>query len=253
MPRIFGFVNTLNFRIVSIFCNFCGGLCVSCPGDTKSCYHVYMSTENKRTLEFYNKHADLYCLRGEKFYTEPQGLKLDKVRKDFFSRSLDGISKDAKLFEIGSGDGREAGLINALGYNIQVSGAAESFLSILRDKGFSPVKFNIIDDHFNSSHDYILANAVFVHLTKSEVKDAVRKVYDALNDGGRFVITLKQSSDDDKEWKANIPGTSEERFFSYWDIDEAKTMLNDAGFKIIYFQQKDGERAPWLNIIAQKP
>lgn len=205
-----------------------------------------------RTLEFYNKHAALYCSRGEQYNADARGIKDNEARWDFLRKSLERLPKNAKMFEIGSGDGVDAKLINSLGYNIQTSDAAESFLLVLKTNGFAPVKFNVIDDDFPDSYDYILANAVFVHLTKPEVRATIRKVYDALNKGGRFVVTFKQRFDKDNEWKANIPGTTEGRFFSYWGIDEARIMLEDAGFKVIDCLDNDSLRASWLNFFAQK-
>lgn len=211
-----------------------------------------MSLENERTLEFYNKHADLYCLRGKKYYAESQGIKDNGANCEFIRNSLNDLPQNAKMFEIGSGDGRDAGFINSLGYNIQTSDAVESFLSILRDKGFSPIKFNVVNDNFADSYDYILANAVFVHLTKPEVEEAVQKVYNALGINGRFVVSLRRRMEGEKDWRANIPGTSDGRFFSFWDISEAEKMLRNVGFKIIYFRQKDKPNACWLEFIAQK-
>ncbi len=211
-----------------------------------------MSLENKRTLEFYNKHPDLYCLRGKKYYTEPHGIRDNEANCDFIRNSLNDLSQDAKMFEIGSGDGRDARFINSLGYNIQTSDAVESFLSILKDEGFSPIKFNVINDDFADSYDYILANAVFVHLTKSEVEEAVQKVYSALRNNGRFTISLRRRLEGEKDWRANIPGTSDGRFFSFWNISEAKIMLRNVGFKIIYFRQKDKPNACWLEFVVQK-
>lgn len=209
-----------------------------------------MSIENERTLDFYNKHADLYCLRGKKFYAEPDGIKDNEANQNFLRQSLEGLPKDAKMFEIGSGDGRDAHFVNSLGYDIQTSDAVESFLSILRENGFLPIKFNIIKDAFAESYDYILANAVFVHFTKPEVRIACEKVYGALNGGGRFIVAFKRRLEEESGWKTGVPGTTERRFFSYWDADEVKTVLENVGFKIVYFWEHNSAWDCWLNFVA---
>lgn len=211
-----------------------------------------MKTENERTLDFYNKHADLYLHRNQVDYSTSRGLRDDRVHQDYIRKTLNNLPKDAKMFEVGSGDGRDAKLINSLGYKIQVSDAVDSFIKILTENGFSPLKFNIVTDSFPDSYDYILANAVLVHLTKSEVKDAIKKVYAALNQNGIFATSFKQRLGGGEDWKANITGTSEKRFFSYWDINEARKMLEEAGFKILHFQQNGGMRACWIDFIVKK-
>lgn len=211
-----------------------------------------MSTENERALDFYSKYADLYSLRNKKDYTTPQGLKEAKAHQDFIRKTVEGLPHSAKMFEIGSADGRDAKLINSLGYNIQVSDAVDSFMDMLTAEGFSPVKFNVVTDDFSDTYDYILANAVLVHLTKNEVKTVVQKIHAALKQNGIFVLSLKQRLGGGEEWKANIDGASGKRYFSYWDIDEAKTMLEAAGFEIIWARQVGGIRACWLELIVKK-
>lgn len=110
-----------------------------------------MSIENEQTVDFYNKHADLYYERNLKDYATPRGIKDDQIHYDYLKSTLVNLPKDAKMFEIGSAYGRDAERINALGYNIQVSDVADSFLEMLEKAGFSPVKFDIIHDEFTES------------------------------------------------------------------------------------------------------
>lgn len=211
-----------------------------------------MSIENDATLEFYAKHADLYQQRNAQDYTTAQGLKDDEVHSRYILESLEGLPKEARLFEVGSGCGRDAALIRARGYQVQTSDAVESFLDILKENGFAPIKFNLISDTFPDQYDYILANAVLVHFTKGECREVLRKVYNALNPGGIFAFSLKQYVENAPEWKSNIPGSDSKRYFSYWKPEEIEAELKLAGFKIKKIQQDEGMRANWLNIIAQK-
>lgn len=105
-----------------------------------------MSIENDATLEFYAKHADLYQRRNVRDYATTQGLKDDETHAKYILATLAGLPLEAKLFEVGSGTGRDAALIRSRGYQIQTSDAVESFLDILRENGFNPVKFNLISD-----------------------------------------------------------------------------------------------------------
>lgn len=211
-----------------------------------------MSSENERTVEFYEKYADLYRRRNEEDYATPRGRRDNERHSAYLVKTLENLPKSARMFEIGSGYGRDAKLIRSLGYEIQVSDVAESFLEELSKDGFAPVKFDLIRDNFPSKYDYILANAVLVHFTKDEVKAAVKKVYNALNSGGVFAVSFKQRSKGGEDWKANISGAAEKRYFSYWDVGEATTMLEETGFTVVSCQQIGGIRACWLDIICKK-
>lgn len=81
---------------------------------------------------------------------------------------------------------------------------------------------------------------------------AVQKAYSALRPHGTFAFSLKKRTDHDEEWKSNIPGTDMGRYFSYWEAKEVKELLDTVGFQIEDFQQNDGLRARWIDIIAKK-
>jgi SAM-dependent methyltransferase len=211
-----------------------------------------MSSQNDQTLRVYAKHADSYERDTlADFNSNPE--KAEKIRKGhqaFLSKSLQTISKDGKLFEVGSGYGRDAIFIRSLGYSIQVSDAVDSFIERLKQEDFEPVKFNLITDDFTDKYDYILANAVLVHFPKDEVEKSIRKIYDTLNLNGVFAFSLKQRAGGGEDYKTDIAG--ERRYFSYWDIGEIERVAKKVGFKIISVEQIGGIRACWLDVIVKK-
>lgn len=212
-----------------------------------------MISKNDATLEFYEQSADLYEQRNLKDYSSGRGQAENAKHRRFIASSLEGVSKDAVLFEIGSAYGRDALFIKSLGYKIQVSDAVESFLERLRKEGCEPVKFNLITDELPGTFDYILANAVLVHLTKEETRLALRKIYNALNPGGLFVFSVKQRAGGGEDWKQDIDNSSGKRYFSYWDIGEAEEAAKGAGFEVLTSEQIGGIRACWLKFIARRP
>lgn len=212
-----------------------------------------MQSENDLTLETYEKEATLYERRNIADYSSARGRAETQKNQAFLADSLKEVAKDATLFEVGSGYGRDAHFIQSLGYNITVSDAAESFLARLREEGFEPVKFNIITDDFPTNLDYVLANAVLVHLTKAESHCVLQKVYDALSPGGVFAFSVKQRTGGGEEWKTNIEGSTAKRYFSYWDAGEIENVTESVGFEIASVTRVGGIRACWLKIVARKP
>lgn len=58
-----------------------------------------MISKNDATLEFYEQSADLYGQRNLKDYSSGRGQAENAKHRRFIASSLEGVSKDAVLFE----------------------------------------------------------------------------------------------------------------------------------------------------------
>lgn len=214
-----------------------------------------MSTENAQTLDFYEQHAKEYEAASipkiEK--GSPYAEKLSVDFQNFLKESLKNTPKDGNIFEIGSGYGRDALYIRSLGYNLQTSDAADSFITRLKKSKLDPIKFNILTDDFPYQCDYVLAVCVLQHFTKSETEAIIAKIYNALKPGGIFTLSVRQKAGGKSEWKANIPGTNAKRYFSYWTTEEAKELYARSGYEILATERVGGAKSCWLEFILQKP
>lgn len=213
-----------------------------------------MSIENDQTIEVYEKYGAKYLARNaEALKDNPQAKKDDEWQRGLISSFVDGLSKDARIFEVGSAGGRDAKFMRELGYkNITVSDAANYFLPLLEKEGFSPIKFNLIKDEFKDKYDFILCWAVLVHFTKREAKDAIKKMFDALDEHGRIALCVKHKDGHEEEWEDFRGMIGAKRFFSYWDKAELEDFMKESGFKNITVHQRGGARACWLECFAKK-
>lgn len=213
-----------------------------------------MSKENEETIKIYEKFGDKYLERNKKAIDNDSRAKIeDELQKELFKTYVNGLPKDSKIFEVGSASGRDAKTLRGLGYtNIVVSEVVDFFLKKLRDEGFSPIKFNLITDDFSDKYDFILCWAVLVHFTKAEAKDSIRKMYEALNDGGRVALCVKYKDGCKEEWDDFQGQIGAKRYFSYWTKNELEDCLRQTGFKKINLQQYDGVRSGWLRCCAEK-
>ncbi|MDR3125474.1 MAG: aspartyl/glutamyl-tRNA amidotransferase subunit A [Candidatus Nomurabacteria bacterium] len=209
------------------------------------------SLENQRTVEIYEKYADVYEKQVTTIYTTEKGkINMEKHSK-FLQKSLKSLPKTAILFEIGSGFGRDAKYIQSLGYSIQTSDAAKSFVERLKKEGLEPKQFNLLTDNFDRQYDYILANAVLIHFTKEEVRGVIQKIYNALSTGGRFVFSVKQRANNSED-SPDDEYMKEKRYYSHWSVEEIEKILAEIGFGISTFEPIDGIRTRFLSIIAEK-
>ena len=152
----------------------------------------------------------------------------------------------AKIFEIGSATGRDAKFFESLGYKVQRSDAAESFIQELRGEGYDALKFNLITDEVPIGHDMIFANGVLMHLIREEEEEAFRKIYAALSENGRFVFSVK-TGDDGGAWSDHkVEGS---RYYYMWREDELRRVLAEVGFANIDIGTLWGK---WLHVIVNK-
>jgi 2-polyprenyl-3-methyl-5-hydroxy-6-metoxy-1,4-benzoquinol methylase len=194
------------------------------------------------TKSFYEKHADLYLERN----VEESMLK---IRHNMLSKYLADLPKDSKIFEVGSAGGDDAEFLVESGFtNVTPSDYADSFIEIMRAKGLNPVKFDIVNDEFAEKYDFIYCWAVLMHLSKEQSKNAIRKIYEALNDNGRIITCVKISDEKNSEELdfENIENTK--RFFSYWKKEEFLEYLNEVSFSKI----ETWEYGNWLDCYLVK-
>ena len=211
-----------------------------------------MSTENEQTIAAYEKVGGKYCETHRPDYDERARAYFQHQTKNL-ERYTAGLPKDAKIFEIGSANGRDAKILEGLGFqNITLSDATDLFLDYLKNTGYAPIKFNLLEDNFPEQYDFILCWAVLVHFTKEEVKTSLKKIHDALADSGRAAISVKLMTKTETEWAEHRYEYGVKRFFSYWREDEFEEALSSAGFKNIDIKISGSGDYSWLECYAEK-
>jgi len=198
-------------------------------------------TENNITLETYEAKADNYVNNDSPHIVSGEF-------KIWIDSTLKLISKNSKIFEIGSGFGRDAKYIKSMGYNnIQTSDAVDSFIKILNKKNLNAFKFNILKDNFKNNYDLIFASSVFLHFNRQELKFILEKIYKNLDTNGILSFSVKEGIGE--TWSSHkVDGP---RYFCYWQPENISKLLKNTGFKVISLKQKITTH-PYLYIIAQK-
>jgi len=137
------------------------------------------------------------------------------------------LKSDATILDIGSGAGNDAEALRKLGYSVQCSDAARSFLPILKAKGFAPIHFNILSNDLTTRFDVVIANAVLHHFDDDEFEYALRKIRTLLNPEGRFGFALKAG--DGCEWSSHKLGAN--RYYRYRSKGIVDAALQRAGYR----------------------
>lgn len=206
-----------------------------------------MSRENEITLKAYNTNMQQYI--------DGTPHDVPEAVKRWINASVSGLSKDAKILEIGSSFGRDAAYIeNTFGYQVECSDAAEAFVNYLRNKGRAAIRLDIVRDILKKQYDLIFANAVLLHLTREEAKIACINAHRALSaEGGRLSLSLI-CGDGDLMTNAASDKTGASRYFCYWQPTQLDAMLKAAGFRAIDISSRYelDTNTTWLLVIAKK-
>ena len=147
---------------------------------------VSMSDTNDITIESYNAHIQEYIDGTTK--------EISAVVRNWLDKSLFGLSKKARILELGSAFGRDASYITELGYTVECSDATSAFVDLLNASGFNARILNVITDNLPLGLDLVVAHAVLLHFTRTETHQVIKKVFNALNANGTFAFTLKKPS-----------------------------------------------------------
>jgi 2-polyprenyl-3-methyl-5-hydroxy-6-metoxy-1,4-benzoquinol methylase len=179
-----------------------------------------VDTANARTLAAYEEHV-----------TEYLTADLPDLGPDL-TKWLDAVVSpcaQARIFEIGSGPGTIADHLISRGHRVDLTDATQAFIENLRTRGHSARRFNVLTDSVPGGYDVILANAVFLHLTREQFADVLPRLLSKLSGGGRLAFTLKQG--DGEEWSTAKLGAP--RYFCYWQSEPLRAALIDTGFATV--------------------
>lgn len=195
--------------------------------------------ENQKTVDSYNLGALEYVSNATK----------NEFIRDYswLTSGLNNVPKDAAIFEIGSGVGFEADVIENMGYVVQRSDAAVGFVDYLKISNKNVVQFNILTDSFPSTYDVILANMVLLHFNRNELKNILYKIHSALKPGGRLLFTVR--SGEGEEWKEK-PGGS--RYFCYWQKENLNDILSAMSFSVTNMLSLPSDKTNVLAVCAEK-
>ncbi len=194
--------------------------------------------QNDRTVASYEANAEEYIASRAPGQSE-QYCK-------WIVDGLRGYPKAAKIFEIGTGTGYDADYLESLGYSVERSDVAQSFVDFNEKRGKTIAKFDVVHDDFSGVYDAIIAVNVMQHLNKDEFITAIKKVVKALSIDGQlfFSITIGNG---EEEWHDDKGGA---RYFLNWGLENLKDVLEAAGLQVIY--EKEVGYKNWIDIIVRK-
>lgn len=217
-----------------------------------------MSEENKKTLATYDLAAQKY-LDNSKAHDALNPEKAKRKQEKLWAnlkRCFETLPEGAKILEVGAADGENSEYLQSLGYDVVATDVAPAFLEAIKARGLNAQKFNLLEDEFPKNLYGVLAWRVFVHFTHEDIQDALMRIYDALEDGGRFVFNVidiathdipEQWVDFSDEYKMGA-----ERFYAYYTEEEIRDIIGLTNFKIADSWHEEGGHNNWFVFVLEK-
>ena len=170
---------------------------------------------------------------------------------------LQTFEKKSKLFEIGCGSGRDASFMTKNDFYVTAIDGSKNMIEEakkihpeLSQKLFHKTLPN--DLEFNQTFDGIYSIATLMHLSENDLKNTLSKIYNLLNENGKFLMSVSLFRDDIDESGFDDKG----RFFLVLSFETWINLLENVGFKILDTKtNNDGlgrGGIEWLTFVAQK-
>lgn len=205
-----------------------------------------LTLEEKKTVEYYDSHADEWS--SQRKPSDPS----------FWDKDIEKFNKllsKGKIIEIGSGSGREAQRFIKLGYSYIGTDISKELLKIAQQNNPNGkfIESSIYDLSFQkNSFDGFWCCATLLHIPKSKIDEAFKKINEILKKGAIGFISIKESRS-----RNESKNEKSERFFEYYAKGEFDEILVRSGFDIIETEEKMQKRKNsdivyWLVFFVKK-
>lgn len=160
------------------------------------------------------------------------------------------LEPGACVLDLGCGAGDASALMRKAGLRVDSWDASQDMAAVALANHDLDVRVAVFEDlDATDAYDGIYANFSLLHAPKSAMPGHLRRIAAALKSGGPFHIGLKAGSGE----KRDALG----RFYAYYEEDELKNLLADAGFavqRVTHGEEPglDGTVAPFLIVLARK-
>jgi len=196
---------------------------------------------DKKTIDTYNKMAHEYDEETKDFW--------EKFPVTFIDEFVRKLSSNPKILDIGSGPGRDGILLQKKGMSVTCLDASQTMVSICIQKGLNAIEGDFMNIPFEkNSLDGVWAYTSLLHVSKDEITKALFEIRRVLKDGGIFALGLIEGEGEIYKTSAGI---DKPRLFTYYERDEIRKILKNAGFEPVYFEEFIPRSRTYLNFLLK--
>lgn len=174
---------------------------------------------------------------------------------DLVRRFADRVGPGGRVLEIGSGPGRDARALEALGLSVRRTDISAGFVALLRADGHTadrldPLVDDLTDPGRAAAYDAVWASACLLHVARTDLPVVLRRLAAVTRAGGCLHASLKEG--DGEVWSTH-GHVSDPRHFVLWREQPLREALEGAGWAVEEIDRHDGQRTDrWLDVLATR-
>jgi len=193
---------------------------------------------NKKTIQVYDDSAAELAE-----YFASYGARIDDIDRAF---TLAGDPTDARVIEIGCGNGRDAGEIARRSGWYQGVDPSAGLLAVARTNlpNTSFIQADALSYNYPSDIDIVFAFASLLHVSIDDLPTVFKKIAQSLKSGGIFYLSLKARDEYTADTKVDKYG---ERMFYYYNPDII-TELASNQFDVVYVDNYWAGETEWFTM-----
>lgn len=195
-----------------------------------------------KNIEVYNRAAPELAA-----YFSGIGPRVAHINRAY---DLAGVTENARVVEIGCGDGRDAEVITKRSAWYEGVDPSSGLLAIARRRlpDASFVEADAMSYSYPKNIDFIFAFASLLHVPKNDLQEVFALGAQALKPQGIYYLSVKERPEYIEEIKADSYG---ERMFYYY-TPELLRELAGAAFRQVYEEHETIGSTKWVTIALQK-
>ena len=192
-------------------------------------------------IDYYNKYA-------AKIFEETVE---EEVEEEFRDEFLSYLEEGDAILDLGCGSGRDSLDFYERGYDVTPLDGSEEMCRLAEVHTDLEVLCERYEDmDFDDAFEGVWARAAFIHVPKEVIRDILAKVKNALTKNGVFYTSVCEGE---------FEGISGELYFTDYEKEEIKDLLEECGFQILnVWEVRDEEIRRgyegngWIHVLARK-
>ncbi|WP_090860209.1 DinB family protein [Nocardioides lianchengensis] len=209
--------------------------------------HDVRDAAARATREAYDAHAAAYGAAT---------AHLDDAVAHLRERFVAAVGTGARVLAIGSGPGRDAAALEAVGLSVRRTDVSTGFVELLRAEGHEADVLDPLTDGLDdplrpgTPYDGVWASASLLHVARGDLPLVLRRLAEATRDGGVLHLAVKEGTGEG--WSTHGSVTAPRRF-TYWSENGLMAVVEAAGWHVEqrgYGTGSRGER--WLDLLARR-
>ncbi|MAF50996.1 MAG: hypothetical protein CMH64_02790 [Nanoarchaeota archaeon] len=187
-----------------------------------------------------------------KFAEQYADFTFDNILQFELNKFISLVPEESKILDLGCGCGRDVQYFIEYKFDVFGIDASEKIIEEARKRVEG--KFKIMDinnlSFEENSFDGIWAQDSISYLSKGNIGEVFRKIFNILNENGVFFISVREG-EDEKLIEHEKLGKNE-IMISFFNKEELEKFLEKAGFEILNSYVQEGEDFKWVNVFAKK-